>query len=144
WSEYDEGFGSPGVTNIIEQLSRRLIGVSVNQHELFFQQASALTKPPPGSLISESIGAIGNALLDAKAKSLGVPCYELLGGKVRDRIKVYWSHAATWRINHPDYYPPAITDLQGVKRYGEEVGASQFTAMKTNMFIHDEGPSYAW
>jgi L-alanine-DL-glutamate epimerase-like enolase superfamily enzyme len=40
-------------------------------------------------------------LLDTKAKALGVPCCVLLGGKVHDRVRVYWSHCATWRINHP-------------------------------------------
>ena len=37
WSEYDEGFGSPGVGAIIEKLKGRLIGQSVNNHEQFFQ-----------------------------------------------------------------------------------------------------------
>ena len=40
---------------------------------------------------------------------------------MRDRIRVYWSHCATWRINHPTYYKPAITDLDGVKAIGREV-----------------------
>lgn len=26
WSEFDEGFGSPGVTAVIEQLGKRLVG----------------------------------------------------------------------------------------------------------------------
>lgn len=144
WSEYDEGFGSPGVTSIIEQLGRRLVGQRVTEHERFFQEASALTRPAPGSVIGESIGALENALLDLKAKHLGVPCYELLGGKVRDKIRVYWSHCATWRISHPDFYKPAITDLEGVKQAGREVRERGFTALKSNMFIHDEGASYAW
>src|SRR6516225_4466327 len=55
-------------------------------------------------VVAEGLGAIENALLDAKAKALGVSCYALLGGKVRDRIRVYWSHCATWRINHPTLY----------------------------------------
>lgn len=29
------------------------------------------------------------ALWDLKARKLGVPIYELLGGKVRDKLKVY-------------------------------------------------------
>jgi L-alanine-DL-glutamate epimerase-like enolase superfamily enzyme len=45
-------------------------------------------------VVAEAMGAIENALLDAKAKRLGVPCYELLGGKQRDRIRLYWSHCA--------------------------------------------------
>lgn len=144
WSEYDEGFGSPGVTAVIEQLKHRLVGLSVNEHERFFQLASCLTRPAPGSVVGEGIGALENALLDAKAKALGVPCYELLGGKVRDRVRVYWSHCPTWRINHPTFYPPAVRDLEGVKQTAAEARERGFTALKTNLFIHEDGPAYAW
>jgi L-alanine-DL-glutamate epimerase-like enolase superfamily enzyme len=85
------------------------------------------------------MGAIENALLDAKAKALGVPVYQLLGGKVRDRIRVYWSHCATWRINHPTWYKPAITDLDGVKAIGREVREKKFSALKTNIFLYEAG-----
>lgn len=144
WSEYDEGFGSPGVTTIINQLGARLIGQDARQHERFFAEASCLTRPAPGSVIAEAMGAIENAMLDAKAKSLGVPCYELLGGKLRDRVRVYWSHCPTWRINHPKFYQPAVTDLAGVQRSGTEARDRGFSALKTNIFIHDEGDAYAW
>ena len=68
-----------------------------------------------------------------------MPCYEILGGKVRDRIRVYWSHCATWRINHPAYYSPPITDLDGVKAIGQEVREKGFSALKTNIFIYENG-----
>lgn len=144
WSEFDEGFGSPGVGAVIEKLSARLIGENVNDHERFFQLASSLTRPAPGSVIGEAIGALENALLDAKAKGLDVPCYELLGGKQRDSVQVYWSHCPTWRINHPKFYPPQVTDLDGVKASGAEARERGFSALKTNLFIHDEGDAYAW
>jgi len=144
WSEYDEGFGSPGVTAIIEQLGKRVVGQSVNDHERIFTELSCLTRPAPGSVIGESIGAIENALLDAKAKARNVPCYDLLGGKMRDSVRVYWSHCPTWRINHPKFYQPAVTDLQGVAATAAEARERGFTALKTNMFIHDEGDAYAW
>lgn len=144
WSEYDEGFGSPGVGAIIEQIGRRLVGQEVHAHERFFQEALCLTRPAPGSVIAQAIGALENTLLDAKAKHLGVPCYELLGGKVRAKIPVYWSHCATWRINHPAYYQPAITDLAGVERAAAEVRERGFSALKSNLFIFDEGNAYAW
>jgi L-alanine-DL-glutamate epimerase-like enolase superfamily enzyme len=103
-----------------------------------------LTRPAAGGVVAEGLGAIENALLDAKAKTLGVPCYQLLGGKIRDRIRPYWSHCATWRINHPTYYPPAITDLQGVKAMGAEVRENGFSALKTNMFIYENGQVRGW
>jgi len=144
WSEYDEGFGSPGVTAVIDQLKNRLIGQDVNETEKWFQLASCLTRPAPGSVIGQAIGCLENALLDAKAKGLGVPCYELLGGKVRDRIKVYWSHCPTWRINHPKFYKPAVTNLDQVRETGAEAKARGFSALKTNLFIHDDGDAHAW
>jgi galactonate dehydratase len=139
WSEYDEGFGSPGVGAIIERLSPRVIGQPAGDHERIYADLYCATRPAAGSVVGQAMGAIENALLDAKAKSLGVPCYEILGGKVRDRIRVYWSHCATWRINHPNYYSPPITDLDGVKAIGQEVREKGFSALKTNIFIYENG-----
>src|SRR5262245_18835708 len=138
WSEYDEGFGAPGVGTAIEKLSSRLVGQPVGDHERLYAELYSITRPAAGGVVALALGAIENALLDVKAKALGVPCYELLGGKIRDRIRVYWSHCATWRINHPSYFKPAITDLEGVKAIGREVREKGFTAMKTNIFIYDE------
>ena len=139
WSEYDEGFGSPGVGAVIERLATRVIGRAVSDHERIYAELYCATRPAAGGVVAEAIGAIENALLDAKAKRLGVPCYALLGGKIRDRIPLYWSHCATWRINHPDYYKPAITDLDGVKAIGAEVREKGFLACKTNIFIYENG-----
>ena len=139
WSEFDEGFGAPGVGTVIERLGAKLVGENLNAHEKLFAALTAATRPASGGIVALALGAIENALLDAKAKGLGVPVYELLGGKVRDRIRVYWSHCATWRINHPTYYKPAITDLDGVKALGREVREKGYTALKTNIFLYEPG-----
>jgi galactonate dehydratase len=44
---------------------------------------------PPGALGLAAISAIDHALWDISAKALGVPVYQLLGGAVRDRVRVY-------------------------------------------------------
>ena len=44
-----------------------------------------------GSVIMSAISAIDIALWDIKGKALGVPLYELLGGKTRDKVRVYAS-----------------------------------------------------
>ncbi|MBN9267609.1 MAG: mandelate racemase/muconate lactonizing enzyme family protein [Hyphomicrobium sp.] len=137
WSEFDEGFGAPGLSAAIQRMAPRVVGQDAHDHERIYQELYAITRPAAGGVVALALGAIENALLDAKAKSLGVPCYELLGGKIRDRIRVYWSHCATWRINHPSYYKPAITDLDGVKSIGREVREKGFTACKTNIFLYE-------
>lgn len=138
WSEFDEGFGAPGVSAVIERLAPRVVGQSVTQHERIYAELYCATRPAAGGIVALAMAAIENALLDAKAKGLGVPVYDLLGGKIRDRIRVYWSHCCTWRINHPTIYPPAITDLDGVKALGREVREKGFTALKTNIFLYDD------
>jgi galactonate dehydratase len=42
-----------------------------------------------GPVVYGAMSAIDEALLDIKGKALGVPVYELLGGKTRDQIRVY-------------------------------------------------------
>jgi galactonate dehydratase len=44
---------------------------------------------PPGALGLAAISAIDHCLWDISAKALGVPVYQLLGGHVRDRVRVY-------------------------------------------------------
>jgi galactonate dehydratase len=139
WSEFDEGFGAPGITAVIGKLAERVVGQPVGSHERIYADLCGATRPALGGVVALAMGAIENALLDAKAKALGVPVYELLGGKIRDRIRVYWSHCATWRINHPSFYLPAITDLDGVKSLGREVREKGFTALKTNIFTYEAG-----
>ena len=48
-----------------------------------------------GTIVFAGISAIEQALWDIKGKALGVPVYELLGGKLRDDVRVYangWSY----------------------------------------------------
>ena len=144
WSEFDEGFGSPGVSAVIEALQGRVIGRSVNDHERIFTELFTATRPGAGSVVGQGIGAIENALLDAKAKALGLPVYDLLGGKVRDKVRVYWSHCATWRIARHDIYGNQITDLAGIEALGQEVREAGFTALKTNIFTMWDGALRSW
>lgn len=44
---------------------------------------------PTGSLLNAAISGIEHALWDIKGKALGVPVYELIGGRCRDKVRVY-------------------------------------------------------
>lgn len=138
WAEYDEAFGTPGLTAVIDKLAPSLIGKSAAQHEVIYGQMAAMLRPSPYGLSASAQGAFENALLDAKAKTLGIPCYELLGGKHRDSVPVYWSHCATWRIAHPGHYRPPIVDLAGVIKAGQDARELGVSAVKTNLFYDIE------
>ena len=144
WSEFDEGFGSPGVGAVIEQLAGRVIGQSAMQHERIREDLHCVTRPGSGGVVGQALGAIENALLDVKAKTLGVPCYELLGGKIRDRMRVYWSHCVTWRASRAPHYQPVITHSSGVRDLANEVRDKGFTALKTNIYRYENGKILGW
>jgi galactonate dehydratase len=42
-----------------------------------------------GPVFMSALSGLDIALWDLKARKLGVPIYQLLGGKVRDKLKVY-------------------------------------------------------
>jgi L-alanine-DL-glutamate epimerase-like enolase superfamily enzyme len=136
WSEFDENFGSPGVANVIGQIGHRLIGQSAMNHEHIREDLRDCTRPGSGGVVGQALGAIENALLDVKAKTLDVPCYAILGGKVRDKVRVYWSHCVSYRAR-TEHFTPGITDIEGVRQIGREVGENGFTALKTNIFHYD-------
>ncbi|MFB6300029.1 MAG: mandelate racemase/muconate lactonizing enzyme family protein [Halobacteriales archaeon] len=133
WSEYDENLGATGITTVIEDMASTVLGESVNEVEGIRSRLIPEVRQSYTGVGAMAIGAIENALLDAKAKAMGVPCVDLLGGAVREEIPVYWSHCGSYRITRPEYYEPVRT-LEDVTALGEEVRESQFSALKTNIF----------
>lgn len=134
WSEYDDGFTGDGVSAAIARLGPRAIGESVLANERIHTRLVARARQSLPGVLTRAIGAVENAVLDAKAKALGVPAHALFGGKLRDRVRVYWSHCGSYRIGMPDIYPPAIRNLDDVRALGREVRERGFTALKTNIF----------
>jgi galactonate dehydratase len=72
-----------------------------------------------GSIIFAGISAIEQALWDIKGKALGVPVYEMLGGKIRDRVRVY-ANGWSFRSNTPSEFA----------RAAERVVKDGYTALK--------------
>lgn len=92
-----EGGGWPAIVQRgIEEVAPLLIGENPFDTERLWLKiydllhGHGLTGAVRGGVIS----AIDTALWDIKGKALGVPVYELLGGKLRDKIRIY-GHANT-------------------------------------------------
>ena len=133
WSEYNESFGSPGLSGVIEALAPLVVGQDPRRSELVVASLHVNTRQSQGGLIAQAIAAIENALLDIRGKDLGVPVAALFGGPVRERIPVYWSHMGTYRIrNAPHMGVPALLTYDDVARHAADIRAQGFRAMKTN------------
>ncbi|MFV0297059.1 MAG: mandelate racemase/muconate lactonizing enzyme family protein [Hyphomicrobiaceae bacterium] len=138
WSEYNESYGSRGLTAVIMKLAETLIGHDPRPVEKITAALYARTRQAPGGLIQQAIAAIENALVDVKAKALGIPVAEMLGGPVRDRLRLYWSHCGSYRLNHAEAMGlPPVRNLDDIRSLGAHVRERGFTALKTNIFLFD-------
>jgi galactonate dehydratase len=85
------GDGAPKVRAAsIERMGRAIIGMDPMNTDMIYQSLNRcfFFGWPPEELM-RCIGAIDGALLDVKGKALNTPVYNLLGGKYRDKIKLY-------------------------------------------------------
>ena len=90
------GWGEPVVEGradtvkaAVEELSEYLIGREANSIEDLWQVLYRGGFYRGGPILTSAISGIEQALWDIKGKRLGVPVYELLGGRVRDKMRVY-------------------------------------------------------
>jgi len=74
---------------VLDYLYGFLAGQDPTRVEYLYNLLLQQNRFPPGALGLSAISALDHCLWDLAAKAAGVPVYKLLGGEVRDRIKVY-------------------------------------------------------
>jgi galactonate dehydratase len=75
----------------VHHFREMLIGQDPTRIEHLWQLMYNTSRFPGGSVINAAISGIEIALWDLKGKILGVPVYQLLGGRCRDKVRVYRS-----------------------------------------------------
>jgi galactonate dehydratase len=90
------GVGESGITGrelavvgVIDHVKPLLVGQDPSRIEHIWQMLFRGGFFPAQRIVSAAISAIDIALWDIKGKALGVPVYELLGGRVRDSVVCY-------------------------------------------------------
>jgi gluconate/galactonate dehydratase len=96
--ETDEGiqglgecFFAPGLTSILRSLEPVILGEDFRDvHRLFRKlQLAASGAGSVAGIVYNAISGIEAALWDVLGQWLGVPIYRLLGGKFRDKVRIY-------------------------------------------------------
>ncbi len=90
------GWGEPVVEGkadtvkaAVQEMEPYLVGRDARQIEDIWQVLYRGGFYRGGPVLMSAISGIDQALWDIKGKALGVPVYELLGGAVRDKMKIY-------------------------------------------------------
>jgi len=112
------------VAATIDYLKEWLIGEDPRNIERLWATMCQGLRFPPGSIGLAAVSGIEHTLWDISAKAVGEPVYKLLGGRVRDRVRVYQGCSGTT--------PEAAAELAVslIKRYG-------YTALKMSPFPPD-------
>ncbi|MFI5193399.1 MAG: galactonate dehydratase [Chitinophagales bacterium] len=91
-----DGWGEPvvegkadTVSAAVKEMSGYLIGQDPGRIEDIWQLLYRGGFYRGGPVLMSAISGIDQALWDIKGKALGVPVYDLLGGAVRDKMKIY-------------------------------------------------------
>ncbi|MGD9905800.1 MAG: mandelate racemase/muconate lactonizing enzyme family protein [Vicinamibacterales bacterium] len=83
------GIGQGGSPDTVRNVARSVIGRNAFDTEMIWQAAFMDGFYSPGKERLHALGAIDLALWDIKGKALGVPLYQLFGGKTREHIECY-------------------------------------------------------
>jgi L-alanine-DL-glutamate epimerase-like enolase superfamily enzyme len=138
-------YSKPYVTSTLEVYRQLLIGCDPTEVERCMLRIRRMGSSKPWGAI---VSAIEIALWDVAGRALGVPIHRLLGGKVRDRIRVYNGGIRTSLGAHtPEDYAASMAFMaaspEGFAILKEGVGLHGFMAQHTEDFLYGdlrEGP----
>jgi galactonate dehydratase len=98
WGETTLEGRPKGVIGVVEELADYLVGKDPLRMEHHWQHIYRSAFFRSGPVVMTALSGIDQALWDIAGKYYGVPTYKLLGGNVRDRIRVY-AHWGIWDIS---------------------------------------------
>ncbi len=136
------GCPSTAARSALVEFSRQIIGRDPFQSQLIWQDLYKGTfwGQNGGPVVFAAMSAIDIALWDIKGKALGVPVYQLLGGKVRESLRCY---ASQLQFGWYDKKTPAVT-IEDYKRSARTAVDEGYDAVKYDFFTFDEADGHRY
>ena len=129
WGEATLEWHTRGVVGAIEDLSQLLIGEDPRRIEHLWQTMYRQHFWHGNDVVrGTAIAGIDLALWDILGKSLGVPCHQLWGGRVRDYVRLY-CHLGGGRME--DFYETPVNEAKRFGELAQQAVADGFTAFKS-------------
>ncbi|MEE2909687.1 MAG: mandelate racemase/muconate lactonizing enzyme family protein, partial [Candidatus Poribacteria bacterium] len=142
FGECSDGRNPKAVVGAVEDMKPLLINQDPRPYEMRFWDLIRGTRQSPGGIVAKAIAGIELALIDIKAKALGISVVELFGGPTRKDVRVYWSHCGTSRATSSELLgTPPLKTMEDIADLGREVVSQGFTALKTNIILPGEPAS---
>ena len=141
WGDCTEWDAFPGVVAMVDHLRPLVIGKDPMNGLQIWHDLANYNVRQHGGIAWKAMAGIDSALWDIRGKRLDAPVWQLLGGKIWDEIRVYWSHCGSFRARNSDALgTPPVNNTDDLRKLSEEVKARGFTAIKTNLMPLDDLP----
>lgn len=88
-----------------------------------------------GPVVYAAMSAIDTALWDIKGKAFGVPVYQLLGGKMRDKL---WTYASQLQFDWDIHTRQKLTDPKDYAKATEKAVSEGYDAVKVDPMMFDK------
>lgn len=127
------GIGSTAAYGMIQDLAKLILGMNPLDHEVIWEKhyKSTFWAQNGGPVVFAGISALDIALWDIKGKHFGVPVYQLLGGRMREKLRCYASQLQFgWEESKR---VPAIT-VEDYVNNAKKAVAEGYDAIKIDFF----------
>ncbi|HRJ47066.1 MAG TPA: galactonate dehydratase [Opitutaceae bacterium] len=129
WGEATLEWHTRGVVGAIEDLAQLLIGEDPRRIEHLWQTMYRQHFWHGNDVVrGTAMAGIDLALWDILGKTLGVPCHQLWGGRVRDYVRLY-CHLGGGRME--DFYETPVNEAKRFGELAQKAVADGFTAFKS-------------
>lgn len=134
-----ESFFAPGLTSIVRDLKPVLIGEDPRNIDKLWTKMCRATSAAGSvaGIIYNAVTGIESALWDLLGKHLNTPVYQLLGGKFRDRIRIYADCHAGESLEPLSKVPHSMESYTpaAYARHAREIKNRGFTALKFDVDV---------
>ena len=126
WGECSDWRSPQGIAGAVVDLKPFLVGCDPRAYEMRYWDMLRRVRQSLGGIAAKAMAGIEQALIDIKAKALGISVVELFGGPMREKVRLYWTHCGTYRAWDPRAAGhPADTDHGRHNRPGPRGGGAR-------------------
>ena len=133
WGEGSLEWKTKSIVGAIEDFAPMVIGEDPQRIEHLYQKMYRQSFWRTGVIGLSAISAIEQALWDIKGRQLGVPVYQLLGGRVRDKVRMYTTLGGGDMSVVSENW-----DIGPLLELAQQVIAQGYTAIKVLFVPHSE------